>query len=146
MDLFVLFCIDIVSVCVILCYMKIELEKLKQEIEANYKSDIAAVNQLLQRLPAKQAVEKRIASMVAVNVPRVSTSQIVEELIKGATAEFDISTVQLWLFQRTGRRSDLTRRIISQVINKLRQRNPPEIVEVVKGAGSRSGKYKYIKT
>ena len=122
--------------------MKAELEKLRLEIEQNYKADIRAVEQLLKDCPARQEIEKKIAAFARASNPQRSSSQIIEELILKTRGEFDISTIEHGV-QALGRRTIHTRRIISQVINMLRQRNPPEIVVVSgkEGRGRRGGTY-----
>jgi hypothetical protein len=123
---------------------KSDLEKLKKEIENNYKADLAAVNQLLGIYGEKRReTTDMLASSVEALRPKKSTSEIVEEIIKGSTNEFDIGTIYLKLRQAKGKQPSMyAPRIISQVINKLRQRNPPEIVVVKEGKGRRSGIYR----
>jgi hypothetical protein len=122
--------------------MKVELGKLKLEIEQNYSADIAAVNQLLKSCAARQEIVKKITSFARASNPQRSSSQIIEELIRKTDGEFDISTIEDGV-QALGRGTRHTRRIISQVINMLRQRNPPEIVVVPgkEGKGRRGGTY-----
>jgi len=127
--------------------MKSELQKLKAEIEDNYKADLAAVNQLLTIYSEKrQEASKKLGRFIDASRPKKRASEIIEELIKNQTGEFSTNTIYFKL--RDSLMKNPTRdhaRQISQVINKLRQRNPREIEEVKKGAGSRSGTYKYIK-
>lgn len=127
--------------------MKAELEKLKVEIETNYAADIAAIKQLLARYgPEREKTQNKLAAFIEANTPRKSTYQIAEELIKGSTELFNVASIYLKIRQIKGKNLSFeASRIISQVINKLKHRNPPEILEVEKGRGSRSGKYKYTK-
>ena len=122
--------------------MKTELEKLKKEIE----TDLAAVNQLIARCEKQREAKPIIAALIEASSPKKPTSQIVEDLIKRQRGDFDIPDICFQYTKETGRpANEHVRLAISQVINKLKHRNLPEIDEVEKGRGSRSGKYKYVK-
>jgi hypothetical protein len=123
---------------------KSDLEQLKKTIQNNYEADMAAINQLLRIYGEdRQKTANRLAASVEALRPKKSTSQIAEEIIKSSTDEFEIGTIYLKLRQAKGKEPSIhAPRIISQVINKLRQRNPPEIEVVKEGKGSRSGTYK----
>jgi hypothetical protein len=113
-----------------------ELFKLKAEIEA----DLAAVNRLL----SKTEREKQVAAAIEAHLPRKSGYQVAEDIIKNFKGEFSVPTIYFEIRRQTGKvRGAHTSAIISQVINKLRHRNPPEIEIVVDGKGSRSGVYRY---
>lgn len=115
--------------------MNAELRKLKKEI----KLDLAAVERLLSRSERK----KRVVELVSSTRPRKSTSQLTEEIIKGFGADFTVSSI-VHSLERSGKRwNPALQPLVSGVINKLRQRNPPEVVVVVAGRGSRSGVYRY---
>ena len=125
---------------------KIELEKLKEQIQKDHAAAMTAIDDLLAKfdecMPAKTS---KLAAVVVVR-PKKSTSEIVEDLITNSAKEFQIYTILLEHEQRSGKKPTLKfSRIVSQVINKLRQRTPPEIEEVEKGKGSRSGTYLYKK-
>ena len=120
-----------------------DLEKLKVELEKNHKAYIKAIESHLAKM--REAVK---ATVLPVQLPRFKkpTSQIVEEIITNSDCKFTISDICLKIREQTGKEpSGDVGRIVSQVINKLRQRKPPEIIEVEKGMGSRSGTYTYIK-
>jgi hypothetical protein len=123
-----------------------DLERLKAEIERNYKADIAAVDQLLTKFnQTRQDLDRKLIESVEASRPRKRPSEIVEAiLIRSGGEKFDVSSI-LWKFrEQTGKPDTRARaRIVSQVINKLRQRNPPEIEAVEQGRGSRSGVYRY---
>jgi hypothetical protein len=71
------------------------------------------------------------------------TSEIVEEIIRNYVGDFEKGDIFLELKRQTRREATApVLRIIGEVINKLRQRNPPEIIEVEKGKGRRSGSYR----
>ena len=123
---------------------KENVEKLKAQIQIDYEADMAAVSQLLSRFDEKRhARVKQLAAWTAVNhVGRVS--DIVETLIRKTHENFSIYDILKKLQAETGKEPTPNRgRIVGQVINKLRQRNPPEIEEIEKGRGSRSGVYRY---
>jgi hypothetical protein len=123
------------------------LLSLKEEIVKNYAADIAAINQLIDRQsPERLETQSKLATAIEAASPKKSTYQIAEELIKISTEPFNVASIYLKLREIKGKyTSHESSRIISQVINKLKHRNPPEILEVAKGTGSRSGTYKYIK-
>jgi len=127
--------------------MKSALEKLKDEIEHNYNADIAAVNQLLGIYSKeRETTTKTLAGFVEASRPVRRVSQIVEEMIKRQAGNFSIPTICFQYRQETGKgASENVRALISQAINKLKHRNPPEIIEVEKGMGSRSGVYRLAK-
>ncbi|HVU06934.1 MAG TPA: hypothetical protein VHG89_00155 [Verrucomicrobiae bacterium] len=122
-----------------------DLEKLKAYIQSGYEADIAAVNQLLSRFDEnRQARVEQLAAWTAMNRPRRTVSDIVEDLIRKTQKNFRIYDILRKLQTETGKEPTPIRgRIVGQVINKLRQRNPPEIEEIEKGRGSRSGVYRY---
>lgn len=129
-----------------LCYMKkADLEKMKEQIQKDYDADMAAVNQLLTRFDENRcSMANHLAAFAAVNRSGRTTYDIVEDLIRSSSEKFTIYDILLKLKVQTGKVPTQNRaRIVSQVINKLRQRKPPEIEEVEKGRGSRSGTYQY---
>jgi hypothetical protein len=123
---------------------KADLEKLKAEIEDNHKADMAAIHQLLSIYGEKRQETTRIlASSVEAHRPKQRMSQRVEEIIKSYGDNFSISDICLKFAEKEGRKASWPVRLaISQVINKLRHRNPPQIDVVQGGKGSRSGIYK----
>jgi Cdc6-like AAA superfamily ATPase len=125
--------------------MKTELEKLKAEIENNYKADITAVNQLIGMYGQKRTeTSKALAGFVAASRPAKGTYEVVEGLIKNYVGSFGIDEIYFKLREARGKMpSTEAPRIISQVINKLKQRGEIEVVEA--GRGRRSGIYKYKK-
>jgi hypothetical protein len=128
--------------------MKVALKKLKSEIENNYIADIAAINQLLARdCETRQEISKTLEKFVEASRPHKRPSQIVEEIIQNESGDFNISSICFKYSQETGRKANVNiRSLISQAINKLKHRNPPEIIEVEKGRGSRSGTYRNHKS
>jgi hypothetical protein len=136
---------DIYYGCASLCYMDNEmLDKLESEIERNRNRGIAAINEL--RAYNKSLSETDSKLLPAASQRRKPTSEIAEEIIKESKGDFEIATICKEMASRTRREPSYhTPRIVSQVINKLRQRNPPEVLTVVDGKGSRSGVYKCVK-
>ena len=120
--------------------MKTELEKLKKEIEA----DLAAVNQLLDRCEKQRESKPALASFIEASRPKRGTYEIVENLIKNHDGEFGINEIYFKLRTELGKEpSTEAARIISQVINKLKQRDEIEVIKA--GIGRRSGIYQYKK-
>lgn len=117
--------------------------KLRREIEANSKANIEAIDQLLQGLPAKEKLENNLAAVIAENIPQRRSSEIIEKVIKSSSSDFNIDTVLHWYRKAGGTVTLHTPRIISQVINMLKQREPSEIEVMAAGKGRRSGIYKY---
>src|SRR6266404_329975 len=111
------------------------LKNLKTEIEA----DLAAVNRLLTRAER----EKSVAELVKATQPRMSTSQMAEDIIKTIGKDFRVQDICFELEKRSRKWSPYRSPTVSGVINKLRQRNPSEITVVEPGQGSRSGLYRY---
>jgi hypothetical protein len=124
---------------------KEDLERLKAQIQNDYEADMAAIKQLLSRHDEnRRARVDQLISLTASNHVGKNISDIVEDLIKNSHEKFTIYDILLKLQAQTGKAPTQNRgRIVSQVINKLRQRNPPEIEEIEKGRGSRSGIYRY---
>jgi hypothetical protein len=122
-----------------------ELERLKALLQKNHEAATAAIDQLmLKHNENRLARGHQPASVAVVNPPRRRTTEIVEELITSYTRDFTIYDILMQLQASTGKPPNSDRgRIVSGVINKLRQRNPPEIEEVEKGRGRRSGTYRY---
>ncbi len=133
-------------ICARLCYMKKEdLEKLKAQIQNDYEADMAAIKQLLSRHDDNRGARgDQLIALTAVNRVGGKIYDIVEDLVKHSHEKFTIYDILLKLQAQTGKAPTQDRgRIVSQVINKLRHRNPPEIEEIEKGRGSRSGIYQY---
>ena len=124
---------------------KEDLEKLKVQIQNDYKADMVAINQLLSRHDENRLARvNQLSTLTVVNHAGRKISDTVEDLIKNSHENFTIYDILLKLQAQTGKTPTQNRgRIVSQVINKLRQRNPPEIEEIEKGRGSRSGVYRY---
>lgn len=114
-----------------------ELLKLREEIKA----DLAAVDQLLSR-PARQ---ERLVALAEAHRPPTSTSEMAEMVIKKLKADFTVPDVCFELRKLGKKITPYTSPIVSQVINRLRQRKPPEVEVVRAGRGRRSGTYRYKK-
>ncbi|MEK7706843.1 MAG: hypothetical protein AAB380_02465 [Verrucomicrobiota bacterium] len=116
---------------------------MKAKLEKNHKANIDAIEQHLTTM--RKTATAPALSLQSLRSKKPS-SEVVEEIITSADYEFRIPDICLRFKAQTGKEpSDNVRRMISGAINKLRQRNPPEIIEVEKGKGSRSGKYRYTK-
>jgi len=114
-----------------------DLENLKAEMEKNHKASIDAIERVLAR-----------GSAAVVQVPRLEErmSVIIERIITKHVGNFAICDVARKYQELTGKRASVNvRKEISNCINKLKHRNPPEIDEVQAGRGSRSGIYKLRK-
>jgi hypothetical protein len=116
------------------------LDKLESEIKHNFEAGIAAI----ERLRAYESTQRDISFKLAPasRLSRRPIDEVVEEIIKGTKDEFGI-----WdIFQKIpADRKVHDGRTISQVINRMRQRKPTEIVVVSAGKGSKSGIYKLAK-
>lgn len=126
---------------VCLCYVivvaanKEYLRRVRKEIEA----DLAAVDRLLDR--AERA--KTIGVLIEESHPRKSLSQMAEEIIQSIGKEFTVQDICFEIGKCRRKRSAYDSQIVSGIINKLRQRTPPEIEVVEVGRGCRSGVYRY---
>jgi hypothetical protein len=119
---------------------KNDLEKLKIEIEKNHRANIAAIERLLGKT---RETAPMVTTLVQTDRPKESLSQIVDRIIKNSDDNFSISDICRKFKAETRRNpSSNIRLLVSQAINKLRHRNPPEIDVVIEGKGSRSGIYK----
>jgi glutamyl-tRNA reductase len=117
-----------------------DIEKLKATLENNHKANMAAI----ERFRAKMQ-EAATRSMLLARAPQLKEkmSKIVDRIITSWVGNFEIADISRKYTETTGRQSSANiRREISNCINKLKHRNPPEIIEVKKGEGSRSGIYK----
>lgn len=127
--------------------MKInELEILKLEMMRNHAANIKAIDRLL----GKMRESTTTSPLQLVLFKPAVKAEMVEQIIKNTPEEFCIFDIRLKLEKEIEKRggylnpSGVTanRNIVSQVINKLRHRDPPEIEVVEAGRGSRSGIYK----
>lgn len=127
--------------------MKNELEKLKDRIEKNYQADMAAINQLLSAYSQERTqVSKELTAYVEASRPKKDVALIIEEEIKKLDGDFTTDDVYFKLSAAIGKTPSISQaRRISQVINKLRQRDPAEITVVTAGVGRRSGTYRVAK-
>jgi len=120
-----------------------DLENLKAEMEKNHKASIDAIERVLEKM--RDAAR---GSAAVVQVPRLEErmSVIIERIITKHVGNFAICDVARKYQELTGKRASVNvRKEISNCINKLKHRNPPEIDEVQAGRGSRSGIYKLRK-
>ena len=117
-----------------------ELEKLKTEMEKNHKANIAAIDHVLLKLHEEA---KKPATVVHIPWSGERMSKIVERIIANFVGNFEIYDISCKYEEETGGRvaGPNVRREISNVINKLKHRKPPEIIVVQPGKGSRSGIY-----
>ena len=123
-----------------------ELKQMKKEVEADFKSATAAIDLLIGYCGKIRETKAKIAPLVEASRPRKPLSQTVEEIIRRCGGDFDIPDIYFKYEKETGKKgNENVRRSISQVINKLRHREPAEIIEVKKGEGSRSGVYRVEK-
>jgi hypothetical protein len=127
---------------VLFCNMNInDLEKLKTELENSHKANMAAVEQLLGKM--RETLTKPASSIIQAPRREERMSEIVERAITNFAGNFNVASISRKYAEITARQASRSvRREISSCINKLKHRNPPEIIEVEKGKGSRSGIYK----
>src|ERR1017187_2451227 len=116
-----------------------DLEKLKAEMERNHNSSIESTERVLKKI---REAANTPASIVQTPRFKERMPVIVEKIIINYVGNFQISDVARKYRELTGRTtSDNVRNEISNCINKLKHRNPPEIDVVQAGKGSRSGIY-----
>lgn len=121
-----------------------DLEELKIELEKNHKANMTVIERLLGKM--REATTRPVALVQAPQL-KEKLSQIVERIITSFIGDFEIADISRKYTEMTGRQSSANvRKVISNVINKLRHRKPPEIDVVVGGEGSRSGIYKMRKS
>lgn len=130
-----------------LCYMKREdLEKMKAEINVDCTAAIGAVERLLAYERDMRERERKLSTLLEQTRPPLRLSAQIEDIIRNFPSDFEIYDILLKLQEQTGKPPSGNRsRMVSNVINKLRQRRPPEIVVVQSGKGSRSGTYQHNK-
>jgi len=124
--------------------IKNDLEVLKRELETNHDRNMAAIDHLLARIREPAAL---VLSVQALKLKHPDKVKMAEEIIRSMTGDFDNFDIRVKLQdaieKETGEKPyRAVNLIVSQVINKLRHRNPPEIDVVSPGRGSCSGTYK----
>ena len=126
------------------------LVEFKRQIEADYKAELAAVNQLLERFRADRVARSRAIAIATTRRKRKSRSLYAEEIIKATTGPFTIPDIDQKVREAIARDEGkaLTtwrdgpdyRRIVGQMIHTLK--DGEKIIDVVEpGRGSRSGVY-----
>jgi hypothetical protein len=110
-------------------------------LENNHKSNMAFIERLIAKI-------RETATQPFPLTPRHEErmSHVVERAITGFVGNFNITSIAHKYTEMTGKKcGEHVRRYISDCINKLRHRNPPEIHVVTEGRGSRSGVYRVNK-
>jgi len=116
-----------------------DLENLKQEMVKNHEANIAFIERFLARM--RQAPTSA-PLLQAVPLKRSEKVAIIERIIKATKTNFMIHNIDDQFEKETGLKpTRADSKIVSQVINKLRHRKPPELHVVSPGAGSLSGTY-----
>jgi len=117
-----------------------DLENLKQEMVKNHEANIAFIEQFLARM--RQAPTSA-PLLQAVPLQRSEKAAIIERIIKTTKTDFTIFRIDEKFEKETGLKpTRADSKIVSQVINKLRHRKPPELHVLSPGAGSLSGTYR----
>jgi hypothetical protein len=123
---------------------KDQLLQWKEEINANYRDESAAIAKLLMRFDTTR--ETRSQAIVSAShdagIVQRRSSKWVEDIIKRTKSSFTISDIVGQLHQERGWSSTSSRDIVRGEILNLRNRGKVKVVE--KGKGSRSGVYQTI--